>query len=274
MLAVKKDLILMELAEGTGAAITAEVTHRERRSGMRIWFGDLDQRHGPISELRPHGLWGYKITLSFGNFSGDILTQIRNAGPEDVQLSRALVSSISEEISLDISGQNKSDWLVKDGSFKMTAILRAQEPRDEDDALIAACREVIVPMMAAMAELIGYDTIELHSQTGAPAYEGALSYAVVRRRERNPRNRLLCIRLHGERCFACGDEPVKRYGSAGSILEVHHLEPLNLLSAPRIYDPLTDLVPLCPNCHRAAHTRRPVPLSMEELQHLLGSSDG
>ena len=89
--------------------------------------------------------------------------------------------------------------------------------------------------------------------------------SVVKRRERNPRNRVLCIRLKGERCAGCGLEPRKSYGSAGAIIEVHHLEPLSLLQAPRPYDPAFDLVPLCPNCHRAVHTRRPVPLSLAEL---------
>ena len=37
------------------------------------------------------------------------------------------------------------------------------------------------------------------------------------------------------------------------------------LSVVEEYDPATDLIPLCPNCHRAVHTRRPVPWTPANL---------
>lgn len=268
MIAGKKDLILRELEEGTGAAIAAAVDISGLRSGLRIWFGDLDEKHGPVAELRPYGLKGHSVGLSFGNFSGEVIGQIRRASPEDVQLARALIASIRPDIVVEISGQDISDWSVTSGSFRMTARIRDQDHPHEDVAIIAICREVIVPMMAAMAELIGYDVIEEEVDDEVPAFEGAVLQSVVQRRERNPRNRLLCIRIHGERCVVCELEPRLVYGEAGSIIEVHHLEPVASLLEPRPYDPRTDLVPLCPNCHRALHTRRPIPFSIEELKTL------
>jgi 5-methylcytosine-specific restriction protein A len=120
-----------------------------------------------------------------------------------------------------------------------------------------------------MAELIGYDSIEDVANPYAPEAEGAILQSVVLRRERNPRNRLLCLRIHGNCCKACRLKPGSVYGEAGSIIEVHHLEPLANLSVPRTYDPQTHLVPLCPNCHRAVHTRRPVPYTLAELQSFM-----
>lgn len=268
MIAGKKSLILRELEDGTGAAIAAAVDSSGLRSALRIWFGDLDDKHGPVAELRPYGLKGYRVALSFGNFSREIIEQIRRAAPEDVQLARALIASIKSDITVDITGQDISEWSVTSGAFRMTARIRDQEHPHEDIAIIAICRDVIVPMMAAMAELIGYDVIEDEAEDEVPAYEGAVLQSVVKRRERNPRNRLLCIRIHGERCVACGLEPRRVYGDAGTFIEVHHLEPVASLAKPRPYDPRTDLVPLCPNCHRALHTRRPIPLSIEELKAL------
>lgn len=268
MIAAKKDLILRELEEGTGAAIAAAVDKSGRRSGLRIWFGDIDQKNGPVAELKPYGLKGHSVSLSFGSFSGEVIGQIRRASSEDVQLARALIASIRSDIAVDISGQDISDWTVTSGSFRMTARIRDQDHPHEDVAIIAICRDVIVPMMAAMAELIGYDVIEEEVDDEVPAFEGAILQSVVQRRERNPRNRLLCIRIHGERCVVCGLEPRRVYGEAGSIIEVHHLEPVASIVEPRPYDPCTDLVPLCPSCHRALHTRRPIPLSIEELKTL------
>ncbi|MCG4453335.1 HNH endonuclease [Pseudomonas sp. MMS21-TM103] len=271
MIAGKKDLILRELEDGTGAAIAVAVDRSGLRSGLRIWFGDLDEKHGPVSELRPHGLKGHRVTLIFGNFSGAVIGQIRKASPEDVQLARALVASIRQDIEIEIPGESLSQWSVTTGAFQMRATIRELAQPLEDAEIIGTCRDVIVPMMAAMAELIGYDVIEEAVDDESPAFEGATLKSVVQRRERNPRNRLLCIRIHGEKCVVCGLEPRFEYGEAGSIIEVHHLEPLSLLIEPRPYDPRTDLVPLCPNCHRAAHTRHPIPFSIEELKDLRGS---
>lgn len=272
MISGRQDIIRKELEAGTGAAIGMADDQSGKRTALRLWFDDLDERHGPVAELRPHGLRGYRVVLGFGSFSGEIIQQIRSAGEEDVGLARALVASICPAVELDLSGQHRDDWRVDSGAFRITAIARSLAD-DQDEALIKVCRDVLVPLMAAMAELIGYDVIE-EEEPEAHALEGAILLSTIRRRERNPRNRLLCIRLHGEKCVCCGLEPKTVYGQAGGIIEVHHLEALSLLSAPRPYDPAVDLAPLCPNCHRAAHTRRPVPWSLPELRTMMMSSHG
>lgn len=274
MIASKQELIITELEEGTGASIAVALDSGGLRSAMRIWFADLDERHGPVASIRPHGLNGHFVRLSFGNYSGAIIRQIRDASEEDVQLARALVASIDSSVSIVFHHHSPEDWIVVDGSFRIDGKIRHEGSADEDDAVSRACREVIVPLMAAMAELIGYDVVEEKSFPEKPAFEGGVKPAVVNRRERNPRNRLLCLRIHGEKCAACGFEPRNRYGEAGGIIEVHHLEPLASLAVPRPYDPATELVPLCPDCHRAIHTRRPAPWSIEELQRLMeGAND-
>ncbi|MGO7422312.1 hypothetical protein ACCT09_21060 [Rhizobium ruizarguesonis] len=252
---------------GTGAAIGMAVDQTGTRTGLRLWFADLDERHGPVAELRPFGMRGYRVTLGFGKFAGEVVRQIQFAGQEDVGLARALVASINPTVDLDLSGQSRDDWHVISGAFRIVATIRGL-PEHQDEAVTSVCRDVIVPLMAAMAELIGYDVIEEEEDETHP-YEGAILASTVRRRERNPRNRLLCIRLHGEKCACCGVEPRLVYGGAGAIIEVHHLEALALLAAPRPYDPAVDLAPLCPNCHRAIHTRRPIPFSLSELRALM-----
>lgn len=272
MIAAHTELILGELLEGTGAAFAGAVRQEGLRQSLRVWFADLDERHGPVAELLPYGLKGHQVRVCFGGFAAAIVQQMKEASAEDVQLARALVSSIREGVTLEIPGQDPADWQVSDGSFRITATVRALDQPNTDHALVATCREVIVPLMAAMAELIGYDVIEDAEGTKDGMLEGAVLRSVVRRRERNPRNRLLCIRIHGERCTACGLEPRLKYGAAGGVIEVHHLQPLSTLGEPRAYDPRTDLVPLCPTCHRAAHTRSPLPWSPEELRSLMGAS--
>lgn len=239
------------------------------RTALRIWFSDLEEQQGLVVQLRPHGLRGYHVTVGFGSFAGRIVRQIQNADAESVALARALVASIDPAVALDLSGQSREEWRVDSGEFRVTATARGL-PQDPDESVACVCRDVIVPLMGAMAELMGYDLIE-EATLGDDAMEGAVLLSTVRRRERNPRNRLLSIRLHGEKCAGCGIEPRRVYGEIGDILEVHHLEPLSLLSEARPYDPATDLVPLCPNCHRAIHTRKPVPLSLEQIRSIVSA---
>lgn len=275
MLARQRELIARELLEGTGAGISVGLVARDLRQGIRIWFSELGEKHGPVAELLPHGLKSHAVRLAFGSFSGGILAKIRNAGAEEVELARALFRSIPHRMNVEVTGQDLSSWSATDGSFEAKALFRHETYRaDGEEAIVASCREIMVPMMAAMAELIGYDPVEEIVLTEPAEVEGVLSRTVVNRRERNLRNRLLCLRLHGQVCAICLLEPRTVYGAAGGIIEVHHLEPLSLRSSPRPYDPGTDLVPLCPSCHRAVHTRRPVPYSPEELSGIMGQKNG
>ncbi len=269
MITSKKDLIQTEIETGTGAGIKITLVQSTIRTGLRIWFSDLDEKNGPIVDLLPFGLKGYRVTLSFGGFSREVIEQISKASSEVVQLARALISSLNSSIEVEIKGQSLSDWSVSDGSFQMLATIRKLDAPNEDLALVNVCRDAIIPMMGAMAELIGYDIVEKNEQDFA-VLEGAITESVIRKRERNPRNKLLCIRIHGEICKVCGLEPRKKYFEAGSIIEVHHLEPLALLKQPRAYDPVSDLVPLCPSCHRAIHTKRPIPFDIAELKKIMG----
>ncbi|NIL17283.1 HNH endonuclease [Pseudomonas sp. AN3A02] len=272
MLNRHKSLIARVLAEGTGAAITVKPFVAGGRQGLKMWFDDLDEKHGPIAELKPYGLLTHRVKLTFGLFSSRVIAQIAAAQVEELVVARALVRSVATVSELTISGQALDSWSVTDGSFEVIADYRHQNlVPDSDEAVVITCSEIIVPLMAAMAELIGYDQVENPADSNIPEVEGGLSQATVSRRERNPRSRLLCLRIHGNICKACGLDPARVYGEAGGIIEVHHLEPVSMLEKPRPYDPEIDLVPLCPSCHRAVHTRRPWPLSPSELSSILES---
>lgn len=261
MLAEKQALIRREVEEGTGAAIRLEIDRSGAQTAIRLSFADLERSHSPIVALRPIGLRRFEAELSFGNFAADTIRQMRQAGYEEMQLARALVSSLAATADVSIGNdQTADDWVIDSGSFVVVAMKRDIDGRFEDDSLAKTCRELVIPLLAAMAELYGYDSLEENFALDQEALvEGAVGLTVVRKRERNPRNRLLCLRIHGAACKICGVDPMGRYGEAGGIIEVHHLQPLSLLGEPRPYDPATDLIPLCPNCHRAVHTRRPVP---------------
>ena len=269
MLAARQQLVLRETEEGTGAAIGLEVDHSGRQTGLRLWFGDLGRGRSPIVYLKPKGLRRYEAHLSFGNFAAETVRQMMAADEEERQLARALVRSMATTAEVRCGNQDLENWQLDGANFSISAEKRSLENRFTDDTLIETCRDLVIPLLAAMAELYGYDAVDDPETSGEPVLEGAVSFALVRRRERNPRNRLLCLRIHGNRCAVCDLDPARKYGEDVGILEVHHIQPLALNHGPAAYDPARDLIPLCPNCHRAVHTRRPVPLSPAELRDRL-----
>lgn len=272
MIGSKKDLIRDELEQGTGARIGAEVDSDGLQKGVLIWFDDLGRNKGPELTLRPEGLKRHGVSVEFGTFAMETIRQMQSADQEAVQLSRALIQTVSRTARVEIlPSQSLDDWKISEVDFRISAEVRGIDDPRSDDAIVETCRTVAAPVMAAMAELIGYEeggeeVVVDHE----PAMEGMIRQTVVAHRERSPRNRLLCLREHGTTCVVCGVDPDEKYRRAGSVIEVHHLQPLALNDEPRPYDPSTDLVPLCPGCHRAVHTRRPVPLTPEELKALIG----
>jgi len=261
-------LLQHTLEEGTGAEVVVEAESTGLRSGLRSHFRGLTPNQGPLFSITPTGLRRHRVLLRFGKFSTPLVRQVQLAGEERRTLARALVQQLAGLPDSEVAvppGQSLDAWTVTGPDFTIEVVLRNVDAPSSEEAVIQTARRVMVPLMAAMAELIGYDEAESDEYD----IEGRITVGTVTRRERSPRNRLLCLSIHGHRCVACDLVPSNVYGEAGSIIEVHHLEPVSLLDEPRPYDPRSDLVPLCPNCHRAVHTRRPVPLTLDELKRML-----
>lgn len=89
--------------------------------------------------------------------------------------------------------------------------------------------------------------------------------------ERSRVNRSICLALHGHSCLACGLNMRSRYGMDRDFIHVHHVLPVSS-SGIRAFDPLRDLVPLCPNCHAVAHLKNP-PYTVDEIKLMLDTND-
>jgi 5-methylcytosine-specific restriction protein A len=82
----------------------------------------------------------------------------------------------------------------------------------------------------------------------------AVARVAVNRYERDPEARRACIAHRGINCAACGFSFEAAYGEIGAdFIHVHHTVPASQLGNNYQLDPLTDLVPLCANCHAMAH---------------------
>lgn len=101
----------------------------------------------------------------------------------------------------------------------------------------------------------------------ATAWQGRKTFAEGRalevtrtRYERDTSVRRQALAHHGKACTACGFKP-----KVDSQLDVHHLKPVS--EGERLTS-LADVVVLCANCHRLAHSEAP-PLPLVSLRALV-----
>ncbi len=99
--------------------------------------------------------------------------------------------------------------------------------------------------------------------------EGTPKTVTLTKYERNPQARAACLAAHGTACAVCGIDFGKFYGPefAGKI-EVHHIVPISEIGAEYKLDPIKDLVPVCPNCHMALHSKKDGVYTVEELKSI------
>jgi hypothetical protein len=104
---------------------------------------------------------------------------------------------------------------------------------------------------------------------GTQYREGAVRQVSRNEYERDHGARQRCIEHYGSRCFVCGFDFKEVYGELGSgFIHVHHLRPLSEIRKKYVVDPVSDLRPVCPNCHAMIHNG-PEMLTIESLQALI-----
>jgi hypothetical protein len=99
--------------------------------------------------------------------------------------------------------------------------------------------------------------------------EGAVTRVTVNKYERDKRARKACLDHYGPRCQACGIDFGEAYGTLGEgFIHVHHIRELSTLGPRYHIDPVSDMRPICPNCHAMVHLATPA-MPVEDLRRLL-----
>lgn len=99
--------------------------------------------------------------------------------------------------------------------------------------------------------------------------EGKLTEVFVNRFERNQNARSECIKHYGAVCQGCGFDFGAFYGSDfQGFIHVHHIVSLADIGKEYTINPVTDLIPLCANCHSVVHLKKPT-LVIDELKKLI-----
>ena len=96
--------------------------------------------------------------------------------------------------------------------------------------------------------------------------EGTSNEIVQTVYERNKYARMLCLKHHGYSCAVCDFNFEAVYGDIGKdFIHVHHLNQLSNIGEQHKTNPITDLCPVCPNCHAMLHKVNP-PYTIGELK--------
>lgn len=116
------------------------------------------------------------------------------------------------------------------------------------------------------------DDIQLAEEIETPEKysEGAKTTISINAFERSAKARKACIQHHGLNCAACGFNFKTVYGPLGEeFIHVHHIVPIGSVGDEYTVDPVTDLIPVCPNCHAMIHRVNP-PLTIAQMREILG----
>jgi hypothetical protein len=123
-----------------------------------------------------------------------------------------------------------------------------------------------------IAQLAAYLATEDHAdftERTTTFTEGGRRRVEISVRERSASARLACIRNYGTVCFVCGFNFGQFYGTvAEGFIEVHHRKQISESSDLRVVDAVSDLIPLCANCHRIVHLASP-PIDVDILKEKL-----
>jgi hypothetical protein len=99
--------------------------------------------------------------------------------------------------------------------------------------------------------------------------EGKSKTVIVNSYERNPSARKKCVEYYGYKCTVCSFDFQKTYGEIGeSFIHVHHIIDLSTIGEEYSVDPITDLIPVCPNCHSMLHKKKPA-YTVDELKKMI-----
>ena len=101
--------------------------------------------------------------------------------------------------------------------------------------------------------------------------EGASKTITVNLYERSTEAREICLAHNGYKCIVCSFDFEEVYGEIGkNYIHVHHIIPISEIGKEYELNPVTDLVPVCPNCHAMIHITRPA-LSIKQIKQILES---
>ncbi len=244
---------------------------------------DLDAHEGFL--IRTTIGWrSIRARLEIGRFGARLLNDMAHSTEAQRLMFASMAQSLSDaggKIHLQINkddadpfspGDWEQSWTDLEFGVERTPVSIDKENEIDVTNAVLYWGGGILGMVIALMRV---EEIELESDNnleGLP--EGVAKKVVVNRYERSRINRALCISIQGTKCRVCDLALEDRYGEIGrDFIHIHHVVPVSQLGPNYKVDPISDLVPVCPNCHAMLHMREP-PYTIEDVRQRLLDPEG
>lgn len=116
---------------------------------------------------------------------------------------------------------------------------------------------------------------EIDANEAEKLKEGAKTQITVNAYERNAYAREKCLKHYRQlndgrlKCEICGFDFGERYGEVfANKIHVHHLIEIASIGEEYEVDATRDLIPICPNCHMVAHSKKPA-YTPDEIKEMI-----
>jgi len=258
-----------------------------QRIGVAVqpkWIDEIDGslELAPV-DLHPHDSFIVRFTPKWrtaeaafepGKFAAPLISQMGNAGPDNRSAFLAFAAALDKRKArllfrvngIDCTSLNPSQWAT---DWRQLELIVRSAPLVVNQADMEQMKQLVVdlvvPLFGMLVALIGVEEDE-SAVPGEP--EGRAVQTLTTRYERKKVNREACIQLKGLQCAACGFNFEAVYGELGiGYVEIHHIIPVSQLGPDYRIDVMTDLEPLCANCHAMVHRKDP-PISIAEMREI------
>ena len=204
-------------------------------------------------------------------YAADMVHAMNSADDNKKQMFQLYLAQIEKqgatsEFQINQQPRNMIDSSVwsepwKSIKYRATKIIESSNDNDYEMKLVQEWSMLGVGLFLSLLDVSVIDEYQ-HS-------EGKISQVTHNVYERNPVNRELCLSANGYSCKICGFNFEEKYGLLGhGFIHVHHIEMVADYGGERFINPITDLIPVCPNCHAMLHRKRP-PLTPDELKAII-----
>lgn len=262
------DFLARRIADRLGLPVRVE----QRESVWMVAISDLDVNEGFTVEFRKEWRSAQSIIV-WGKFARPCIQKL---GESD-HISRLAVAAVASALPKGIRPQfvvNGVDCELKDPkawpngwNSVQWSLLRGSLPSDTmtDQDWETVAEDLVLPLLSMLMALLGVEEVD----ADVSATEGNSYEARSIRYERKKINRDICLRIRGAFCLCCNRSMEEDYGPvAHGLIEVHHIVPAAAMGPEYRVNPTTDLIPVCPNCHRVLHRINP-PMSPDQLRAAL-----
>ncbi len=265
------------LVDKFGLSVKATVSTDSNRQYFLVEPTELHPNEG--FHIYLHIGWrSIKLEFVPGKFAGELVASMGNANIEQKQVFTNLTKLIQEEKGQFTFKVNNNlvdplhyeSWPENWNAISFLLKKSPLEINTEDNQLTKELLFIwIERFFACVLTLMPLELNKSYSDDFQGLPEGAVERVVVNRYERNRYNRTICINIHGYKCKVCDMDFFSKYGKIGeNFIHVHHITPVSKIGQDYQINPVSDLVPVCPNCHAMLHKNDP-PYSVDELRKIL-----